>query len=86
MQTFIMETITKPYNSLKKLTRKITIYNTQKIVPTLPILQTSAKSVQTTRVVSSNFSCNLYRLHLKSPLFFLKYLSLEHTPPIFLSN
>ena len=32
-----------------------------------PILKTSAKSVQTTRVVSSNFSCSLYRLRLKSP-------------------
>jgi len=27
-----------------------------------PILQTSAKSVQTTRVVCTNFSCSLYRL------------------------
>ena len=32
-----------------------------------PKLKTSAKSVQTTRVVSSNFSCSLYRLRLKSP-------------------
>ena len=43
-------------------------YNTPKIVLMLPILKTSAKSVQTTRVVSSNFSCSLYRLQLKSPL------------------
>ena len=42
-------------------------YNTPKIVLMLPILKTSAKSVQTTRVVSSNFSCSLYRLQLKSP-------------------
>ena len=32
-----------------------------------PKLKTSGKSVQTTRVVSSNFSCSLYRLRLKSP-------------------
>ena len=42
-------------------------YNTPKIVLMLPILKTSAKSVQTTRVVSSNFSCSLFRLQLKSP-------------------
>ncbi len=33
----------------------------------LPKVKTSAKSVQTTRVVSSNFSRSLYRLQLKSP-------------------
>ena len=33
----------------------------------LPILKTSAKSVQTTRVVCTNFSRSLYRLQLKSP-------------------
>ena len=38
-----------------------------KIFSTLPILQTSAKYVQTTRVVCTNFSCSLYRLQLKSP-------------------
>ena len=31
----------------------------------LPILKTSAKSVQTTRVVCTNFSRSLYRLQLK---------------------
>ena len=59
-------------------------YNTPEIVLTLPILKTSAKSVQTTRVVSSNFSCSLYRLQLKSPLFFAKCFSLDHTITIFL--
>ena len=39
----------------------------EKTQHTLPILKTSAKSVQTTRVVSSNFSRSLYRLQLKSP-------------------
>jgi len=33
----------------------------------LPKLKTSAKSVQTTRVVCINFSRSLYRLRLKSP-------------------
>jgi len=32
----------------------------------LPKVKTSAKSVQTTRVVSSNFSRSLYRLQLKA--------------------
>ena len=39
----------------------------QKIVFALPKLKTSARSVQTTRVVCTNFSRSLYRLQLKSP-------------------
>ena len=42
-------------------------FSTHKDVLALPKLKTSAKSVQTTRVVSSNFSRSLYRLQLKSP-------------------
>ncbi len=42
-------------------------YRGQKMELALPKLKTSAKSVQTTRVVSSNFSRSLYRLQLKSP-------------------
>ena len=41
--------------------------NSTQNVSALPKLKTSAKSVQTTRVVSSNFSRSLYRLQLKSP-------------------
>ena len=37
-------------------------YRVLKMELTLPKLKTSAKSVQTTRVVSSNFSRSLYRL------------------------
>ena len=51
----------------RNLHSKKLCYNTPKIVLMLPILKTSAKSVQTTRVVSSNFSCSLFRLQLKSP-------------------
>ncbi len=42
-------------------------YNAHKIMLALPKLKTTAKSVQTTRVVCTNFSCSLYRLQLKSP-------------------
>ena len=42
-------------------------YNAHKMMLALSKLKTSAKSVQTTRVVSSNFSRSLYRLQLKSP-------------------
>ena len=42
-------------------------YNAHKTMLALPKLKTSAKSVQTTRVVYTNFSCSLYRLQLKSP-------------------
>ncbi len=42
-------------------------YNAHKTMLALPKLKTSAKSVQTTRVVCTNFSCSLYRLQLKSP-------------------
>jgi len=38
-----------------------------KIVLTFPILKTSARSVQTTRVVCTNYGWSLYRLQLKSP-------------------
>ena len=41
--------------------------HTTKSVSALPKLKTSAKSVQTTRVVCTNFSRSLYRLQLKSP-------------------
>ena len=68
----------------RNLHSKKLCYNTPKIVLMLPILKTSAKSVQTTRVVSSNFSCSLFRLQLKSPLFFPNSFSLDHTTPIFL--
>ena len=51
----------------RNLHSKKLCYNTPKIVVMLPILKTSAKSVQTTRVVSSYFSCSLFRLQLKSP-------------------
>ena len=33
----------------------------------LPILKTSAKSVQTTAEVCADYTCSLYRLQLKSP-------------------
>ena len=33
----------------------------------LPILETSAKSVQTTAEVCADYTCSLYRLQLKSP-------------------
>ena len=33
----------------------------------LPILETSAKSVQTKAEVCTDYTCSLYRLHLKSP-------------------
>ena len=39
--------------------------NYLKISRAFPILKTSAKSVQTTRVVCTNFSRSLYRLQLK---------------------
>ncbi len=42
-------------------------YKAHKMMLALPKLKTSAKSVQTTRVVCTNFSCSLYRLQLKSP-------------------
>ena len=32
-----------------------------------PILETSAKSVQTTAEVCADYTCSLYRLQLKSP-------------------
>ena len=42
-------------------------YKAHKMALALPKLKTSAKSVQTSRVVSSNFSRSLCRLQLKSP-------------------
>ena len=42
-------------------------YRVLKMELALPKLKTTAKSVQTTRVVCTNFSCSLYRLQLKSP-------------------
>ena len=42
-------------------------FSAHKIECALPKLKTSAKSVQTTRVVCTNFSRSLYRLQLKSP-------------------
>ena len=42
-------------------------FSTHKIVFALPKLKTSAKSVQTTRVVCTNYGWSLYRLQLKSP-------------------
>ena len=39
--------------------------NEEKIAPAFPKVKTSAKSVQTTRVVCTNFSRSLYRLQLK---------------------
>ena len=38
-----------------------------KIKHALPILKTSAKSVQTTAEVCADYTCSLYRLQLKSP-------------------
>ena len=38
-----------------------------KSVSALPILKTSAKSVQTTAEVCTDYTCSLYRLQLKSP-------------------
>ena len=60
--------IIQNFNALKEATehRNIQI-GEEKTQHTLSILKTSAKSVQTTRVVSSNFSRSLYRLQLKSP-------------------
>ena len=37
------------------------------IVIALPILETTAKSVQTTAEVCADYTCSLYRLQLKSP-------------------
>ena len=42
-------------------------FSTPKIVFAFPKLKTSAKSVQTTRVVCTNYGWSLYRLQLKSP-------------------
>ena len=39
----------------------------EKIMLALPILKTSAKSVQTTAEVCADYTCSLYRLQLKSP-------------------
>ena len=53
---------------------------------TFPILKTSAKSVQTTRVVCTNFSCSLYRLQpcaaefTSKLLFILNCHSILHLP------
>jgi len=60
--------IIQNFNALKEAAehRNIQI-GEEKTQHTLPILKTSAKSVQTTRVVSSNFSRSLFRLQLKSP-------------------
>jgi len=38
-----------------------------KIKHALPILKTSAKSVQTSAEVCADYTCSLYRLQLKSP-------------------
>jgi len=38
-----------------------------KSIRSLPKLKTSAKSVQTTRVVCTNYGWSLYRLQLKAP-------------------
>ena len=51
----------------RNLHRKKLYYNTPEIVLTLPILKTSAKSVQTTAEVCADYTCSLYRLQLKSP-------------------
>ena len=49
--------------------RKVIVahWSLQIIVLALPTLKTSAKSVQTTRVVCTNYGWSLYRLQLKSP-------------------
>ena len=47
-----------------RILQSLSIYE-EKIMPALPKVKTSAKSVQTTRVVCTNFSRSLYRLQLK---------------------
>ena len=54
-------------NNNQTLTLKNIHYRLHKTATTLPILKTTAKAVQTTRVVCTNFSRSLYRLQLKSP-------------------
>ena len=55
------------YKELKISNTTSAKYSTdkKKTYSTRPILKTSAKSVQTTRVVCTNFSRSLYRLQLK---------------------
>ena len=48
-----------------------------------PNLKTSAKSVQTTRVVCTNYGWSLYRLQLKSPVVLIDTIIYLHIPLIF---
>ena len=60
--------IIQNFNALKEAAehRNIQI-GEEKTQHTLPILKTSAKSVQTTAEVCADYTCSLYRLQLKSP-------------------
>ena len=40
---------------------------TKKMIVALPKVKTSAKSVQTSAVVCTDYTCSLHRLQLKSP-------------------